>query len=249
MYGAIVAAGIFIASWLAEQISIYEKKDSELTWDALLWSLIFGLVGARLFHVIDFWFYYSQNPIQILEIWKGGLGIFGAILGGLAGILLFAKRRGLGKKGTLWLLDLVGLTLPLGQAIGRWANYFNQELYGLPSKLPWSIYIGPEKRLMGFKSYSTYHPLFLYESLGDLLIFTLLFLIHNNPAFLKKFKVKLVDGDIFLIYLTCYGILRFILEPLRIVHWEVLGINLVQTISLLPLLISFTVIIKRWKKL
>lgn len=248
MYGAIVAAGIFIASWFAEQICIYKKKDPKLIWDALLWALVFGLIGARLFHVIDFWFYYSQDPIAIFKIWQGGLGIIGALLGGLAGVLLFARRRGLGTKGALWLLDLAGLSLPLGQAIGRWANYFNQELYGLPSKLPWSIYIRPEKRVMGFKDYSSYHPLFLYESLGSLLIFIFIFLVHNNSNLLKKLKIKLVDGDVFLLYLTCYGFLRFVLEPLRIVHWEVFGINLVQTLSLLPLFISLTVIIKRWKK-
>src|SRR3990167_3560626 len=93
MYGLVVTAGIFIAAWYAGEECVMQKEDKEIVWDALLWILIFGILGARIYHVINLWPYYSQNPMLIVEIWKGGLGILGGIAGGITGLLLFARRR------------------------------------------------------------------------------------------------------------------------------------------------------------
>ena len=99
MYGLVVTAGIFIAAWYAGEEFAMQKEDKEIVWDALLWILIFGILGARLYHVVDLWPYYSQNPLLILQIWYGGLGIIGGIAGGIAGLLIFAQRKHIyGKK-------------------------------------------------------------------------------------------------------------------------------------------------------
>lgn len=244
MYGLIITAGIFIASWYAEKEAIHNKKDPDTIWGALLWLLIFGIIGARLFHVIDYWSYYSLNPVLIPQIYRGGLGIFGGILGGSVGLVIYCLKNKFTKKELLELFDITARALPLGQFIGRWANFFNNELYGLPSKLPWSIYIPPEKRLEGYINYSTYHPLFLYESIGSIFIFFILFIFKYK----LKNKVKLLDGDLFLLYLLSYSILRFTLEPLRLTHWVVNGFNVIQLICIALALTSFLILLFRKEK-
>jgi phosphatidylglycerol:prolipoprotein diacylglycerol transferase len=134
--------------------------DPDLVWDGLIWALIFGLIGARLYHVftpsqslldqgIDTK-YYFQHPLTILTIWQGGLGIPGAIAGGVFGLYLFARRRGLD---IYFLLDIATPGVALAQAIGRWGNFINQELYGPPTDLPWKIFIQPVNRISGYESF------------------------------------------------------------------------------------------------
>jgi len=241
MYGLIVTASILISAWYAEKELEFEKKDTEPMWAALLWVLVCGLIGARLFHVFDYWNYYLQNPELIPQLWQGGLGIFGGIAGGLAGLALFGRKNRLSRTELLKLIDLGALVLPLGQFIGRWANYFNQEVYGLPSTLPWAIYIPFDKRLDAVLGFDTFHPLFLYESLGALVIFFILFSLKH----LLKKRVRLLDGDLLLVYLLTYGFLRFILEPLRIVHWGLGNFNVVSSLSLALMIFSLLVLIFR----
>ena len=135
----------------------------------LIVIFILGVVGARLYHVLTpspstgitpAW--YFAHPLEILAIWNGGLGIYGALVGGALGLWLYTRRHRL----DFWAwLDIAAPAIPLGQAIGRWGNFVNQELYGAPTTLPWAIYIPPEKRLPGYAAFAYYHPTFLYESL------------------------------------------------------------------------------------
>jgi len=243
LYGALIGLGILLGVEVAERV---RKKLSEenkswrgfSVWDSLLWVIGGGIVGARIYHVIDLWGYYSQNMVEIMMINMGGMGIFGGIAGGLVGgirPLKLAKMMkskeyslftAIEKSGYLKLLDLGGLGLPLGQAVGRWGNYFNQELYGLPTKLPWGIYIRPENRLLAVMGEERFHPLFLYESLWNFGVFGVLYWLYRTG------KVKMGKGRLFVYYLGLYGLGRFWLEFLRIESWSVNGINVAQAISL-----------------
>lgn len=131
MYGPTISLAILISALLAEKIVRKEKKDADVLWKSLVIAIVCGVIGARIYHVIDFWELYSKNLLLILQIWKGGLGIFGAIAGGLLGIALYLRYK---KEPILEWLDIAGLVMPLGQSVGRLGNYFNQEL------LPYSIY-------------------------------------------------------------------------------------------------------------
>ena len=212
MIGLGVLAGAWAAS-LAESRRA-GKKDKH-AWDAVFWAVGLGLVGARIYHVIDWWSYYSQHLLEIPAVWRGGMGIYGGILGGVIGLWIYVKKR---KGRILPLLDAGAVGLPLGQAIARWGNYFNQELYGQPTDLPWGIYIRPENRLLSVWEYEKFHPLWLYESLWCLVIFLVL--------------LKVVKKNQFIIYLGLYGLGRFFLEFLRIEAWTISGINVAQAISL-----------------
>ncbi|MFM8321209.1 MAG: prolipoprotein diacylglyceryl transferase, partial [Chloroflexota bacterium] len=169
MSGAL--AGALLASWQARR----RGKDPEIVWDALIWLLIAGLVGARLWHIFTpppsmaaqglTTAFYLTHPRDALAVWEGGLGIPGAVIGGALALLLYCRRNKLSF--AEW-ADIAAPGLALGQAIGRWGNFVNQELYGRPTNLPWAIPIAPQHRLPGFEQYTHFHPLFLYESLCSL---------------------------------------------------------------------------------
>lgn len=222
LYGLIIGIGVLAGGWQAAK---YNQK----IWDILPLVLGCGLVGARLYHVIDMWDYYWLHPGQIVMVWRGGLGIFGGILGGAVGLWLWIKhnekRYDRSKNCYEWLklADSGAVGLALGQAIGRWGNYFNQELYGLPTNLPWGIYIKPENRLLPVIDFEYFHPLFLYESLWCLAIFLLL----------KKLKLKIGTGQMLITYLGLYGLGRFFLEFLRLESWYFRGVNVAQAVSLI----------------
>src|SRR3990167_4879685 len=154
--------------------------------------VVSGLVGARLYHVLNEWSYYWAHPLRIFAVWNGGLAIHGALIAGLIFLWFYTKRQSTSylpsdamhqalQAGKLpatsylfWLLDLLAPAVLLGQAIGRWGNYFNQELFGYPTSLPWSIPISLENRPLAFQTANYFHPTFLYESLWDLMGFVLL---------------------------------------------------------------------------
>jgi phosphatidylglycerol:prolipoprotein diacylglycerol transferase len=156
----------------------------------------------------------------MLAIWRGGLGIPGAVIGGVLGLYLYARRR---EEPLIRWLDVAAPGIPLGQAIGRWGNFVNQELYGAPSNLPWAITIDPANRLEAYKDVATYHPLFLYESLLNL----------ANAGFLlwlaRKHGGRLKQGDLFLVYLVTYPLIRFLLDFLRLDASQLGGVNANQT--------------------
>ena len=149
-YGIIIMVGVLAAAFLTEREARRRGQPSELVWDGLIWIVIGGIVGARLWHILTpppsmvergfTALYYLTHPLDAVAIWKGGLGIPGAVIGGAIALIIYAKRRHLN---TLMWLDIATPGVALGQAIGRWGNFFNQELYGLPTNLPWKLPIIP----------------------------------------------------------------------------------------------------------
>lgn len=233
-YGMILMTGAVAAAFLASRLLKSDRKDPDIAWDGLIWVLVFGVLGARIYHIFtpsistveqgkDVAFFLT-HPLEIINIPAGGLGIPGAILGGVFGAYLFARRR---KISFGALIDAAAPGLALAQAIGRWGNFVNQELYGLPTTLPWGIRIDPRNRLTGFESFERFHPLFFYESILNFINFLILIWFWRN----KRDRLK--DGDIFLIYLVLYPLQRFLLEFLRLDYVEfVLGTNLNQLLAL-----------------
>ena len=183
--------------------------------------------------------FYLTHPLDTLAIWRGGLGIPGAIIGGAIALFAFSKRRNIS---FLSWVDIAAPALALGQAIGRWGNFVNQELYGAPTDLPWAIFIEPMHRLPGYLEQATYHPLFLYESLWNLAnVFFLLWLS-------RRFADRLRPGSIFLIYLVTYPMGRFLLEFLRLDSSQVAGLNINQTIMAVVALVALSMLIFRRRK-
>jgi len=237
LYGLLIGLGILAGAGVVEIIrrkELIDKNELE-SWsvgEVMLWAGGLGVIGARIYHVIDLWQYYVVRPKEILMLWNGGLGIYGGILGGIIGVLIYsfktAKKRSLKDvwERFLTIADVVVVGVPLGQAIGRWGNYFNQELYGLPTNLVWGIYIKPENRLLEVIMYEKFHPLFLYESLWCLFIFIILW------KMMFKKRIKLGRGGMIITYLGFYGLGRFLLEYLRIESWQTYGINVAQGISI-----------------
>jgi phosphatidylglycerol:prolipoprotein diacylglycerol transferase len=174
-YGFFYAVGIGLAIWLAVSLGKkYGLKQDEL-FDCFFWLIIFGLLGARLYHVLINWSYYGQHLTEIIMIWKGGMAIHGGIIAGVLTGWYFTKKH----KIDFWKLSSVVVPgLVLAQALGRWGNYFNQELFGRPTNLAWGIPIDLMHRPIEFFSADYFQPLFLYESLGNLLICIILLLIH-----------------------------------------------------------------------
>lgn len=248
-YGIILMLGAVAAAFLAEREAKRRKQDPELVWDGLIWVIIFGIIGARLWHIFtptpsDIAIglttkYYLTHPLVALSIWRGGLGIPGAVIAGALALYIFSRRR---KVSFMMWADIVAPAVALGQAIGRWGNFVNQEIYGKPTDLPWAINIDPQYRLPEFMSFSTYHPLFLYESIWNLLNMALLLWLG------RKHSDKLVDGDLFLIYLIGYPLGRFLLEFLRLNSAEIGGINANQSFMLVVMLAAGIAIFLRHRK-
>lgn len=258
-YGLIISLGIIAAGLVILKQAKKEKIKPEIILDCGMWGFIGGIIGARLYHVFDFWNFYSKNPLEIFKIWQGGLGIFGGIFGGTIGLLAYSfyiswkqlKRKeiysqylNISMSNFFKFADISAIGIPLAQAIGRWGNFVNQELYGLPTNLPWAIYIKPENRLDEFNKFSRFHPLFLYESLWNLLVFFIIFKVF------KTFKKRLLAGEIFILYLSLYSFGRFWLEFLRPDSWKIYGIRTAQLISLVTVFTSgFLLFIRRKSEL
>lgn len=219
-YGIIISLGVASAIVIAMIEAKRRGESIDHLVNMLILILPLGIIGARLYHVIDQWQYYSQNPGEIIG--GRGLGIYGAVIGGAIGLIVYTKWK---KLSTLRWLDIVAPGLILAQAIGRWGNFFNQELYGYPTNLPWAVYIDAEHRIQGYESYSHFHPLFLYESLLNLIGFGLLMFIG------RKYSKKLLTGEIFGFYIIYYGIVRFILEGYKIEVWKMAGFPTARWIS------------------
>ena len=245
-YALIILAGAMVAAWLATQEAKRHGKDPEMVWDMLPWLLIGGIIGARLWHVLTpsssnaamglTTQYYFQHPLEILKIWKGGLGIFGGIIGGVIALAIYCRAN---KQNFFEWTDIIAPGLLIAQAIGRWGNFVNQEVYGPPSDLPWAIYIDPAHRLPGFETVERYHPLFLYESLLTLLGGLLLLYIA------RKYKDKLFTGDLFLMYLVYYPLVRFGLEFIRLDPSAVGTININQTVMLIVGILALLILVLR----
>lgn len=239
-YGLIVGVGILLGYLLILKLANYfnlKKKDLN---DLALWLILVGIAGARIYEIFLDWAYYSQNPGQILKIWEGGLAIHGAILFGLIFLYFFTKHRSI----NFWkLTGVIAPGLALGQAIGRFGNWFNQELFGLPTDLPWGIPISLNYRPWQFIDYQYFHPTFLYESLGNLIILAILLIIIFQ---LKNVLSGPNLGKLLLgAYLLLYSSLRFLNEFIRLDSTpEIFGLRWPQVLSLLLAIIAIFLIIQ-----
>src|SRR5512147_2810356 len=213
-YGIILMLGAVAGAFLATREAKRRGHQPEIVWDLLTYLLIGGIIGARLWHILTpppssnltaGW--YFTHPLDALAIWKGGLGIPGAIIGGLIALYFYTRKHKLNF--AEW-TDIAAPSIALGQAIGRWGNFVNQELYGAPTNLPWKLYIDPAHRLSGFESVEYYHPLFAYESLLSLA--NLFFLTWIS----RRYADRLKTGDLFIIYVIIYALIRFSLDFLRL---------------------------------
>ncbi len=250
-YGILVVSGILIAAAVASRYVRDRGYDGEAVWDMLIWVMIPGFIGARLYYVFiqsprgpNGLNYYLENPLAILQIWTGGIHIYGALIFGTLALLIYARLR---KLPLLVYLDGVGLGMPLGQAVGRWANFINQELYGPPTTLPWGLRIDPQHRIAAYVDLPEsvrFHPLFLYESLWNFLGFGILFWIS------RRFADRLLPGDLALLYFIWYPLGRFFIEFIRTDSWFFPGtpFNMVHVLSALAILVSATILIVRHRR-
>jgi phosphatidylglycerol:prolipoprotein diacylglycerol transferase len=221
-YGIIIASAILFAAWLGTAETRRRGEDPETGWSMLLWVIAGGVIGARLYHVIHQWDYYAANPALIPQVWNGGLGIPGAVMGGALVLWVYTRRNGLSTG--RW-LDIFVMALPLGQAIGRLGNFVNQELYGPPTTLPWGIPIDAAHRIGDWtnltlfpEATTRFHPLFAYEAIASLLTLGAMLWIS------RRFAAWLYDGDMLLIFIMFYGVVRSYLETFRVENWVIAGL-------------------------
>lgn len=219
-YALIILVGIVAAIWLGERRWVARGGSKEQVMDVAMWAVPFGVIGGRLYHVLTDWgAYFSTNGkgfLASLKIWEGGLGIWGAIALGGVGAYIAADRKRLA---FMPLADALAPGIVIAQGIGRWGNYFNQELFGKPTTLPWGLKIDAVHRPVGFEEFSTFHPTFLYESIACFAIAAILIWAD------KKFTLG--HGRVFALYVALYCSARGAIETLRIdeAH-HVLGIRL-----------------------
>lgn len=208
-YGLLIASAVLIGVSLSQYLAKRRNVDPNLLGDLAIWLVISAIPCARLYYVLFEWKQYSQHPDQIIAIWNGGIAIHGAILGGTLAAIIFARIQ----KISIWLLaDLVAPSLILGQAIGRWGNFFNSEAFGAPTNLPWKLYIPPLRRPLGYENVEYFHPTFLYESLWNLMVFGLLMtLFFRDLGRRRHLKV----GTLALVYMVAYSSGRVWIEGLR----------------------------------
>jgi prolipoprotein diacylglyceryl transferase len=205
VYGLLIALGVFAAVWLADRRWRARGGEAGTISAIAVWGVPGGLIGARIYHIVTDYQLYTHDPLKALRIWEGGLGIWGGVAGGVFAGGIYIRRHHLDMAA---LLDCVAPALPLAQAIGRWGNYFNQELFGRPTKLPWGVKIDLANRPAHYQNFATFHPTFLYESLWDLAVVGLVLLVGR--------RVRLRKGYLFTVYVALYTLGRFFTEYLRI---------------------------------
>jgi prolipoprotein diacylglyceryl transferase len=207
-YALCIIAGIVLAVWLGNKRWVARGGEPGLVADAAVWAVPLGIVGARLYHVItdnQLYFREGRDPWQALRLWEGGLGVWGAIAMGAVGVWIACRRRGVPMPA---MADALAPGILLAQAVGRWGNWFNQELFGRPTDLPWGLEIDEAHRPDGYEDVATFHPTFLYESLWAVLVAVLLLWAD------KRFQLG--HGRVFALYVAGYTLGRAFWEHLRI---------------------------------
>ncbi|HHU92528.1 MAG TPA: prolipoprotein diacylglyceryl transferase [Halanaerobiaceae bacterium] len=236
-YGVIIGTAIFLGTILSIREAKRRGIEEDFMLDLFIRVIPAAIIGGRLYFVIFSWDYYKDNLLQILAFRSGGMAIHGAILGGIIAGYIFAKRR----KQPLWqLLDIVAPYLVLGQAIGRWGNFFNQEAHGgvvskefisiFPAFIKDQMYIGGQY----------YHPAFLYESLWDFFVFLFLIYMRRRPS--------LLEGDLFLLYIITYSIGRFFIEGIRLDSLMLGSFRVAQLLSICFILAGIIMLYRRHRK-
>ena len=238
-YGVIIGLAIILALYIAVKETEKRGLDKDLFMDLMLWAIPIAILSARLYYVLFEWGYYSQNPGEIIAIWNGGLAIHGALIGGVITTIVFTKKRQV----SFWqLVDIAAPSIILGQAIGRWGNFINQEAHGgevtraflenlqLPEWIINQMYING----------AYYHPTFLYESIWNLVGFILLILLR---------KVNLRRGEMFLTYVIWYSVGRFFIEGMRTDSLMLTeSLRMAQTISAVLIIAAVVVLLYRRAK-
>lgn len=226
-YGILITLGVIAAALIAHAEAKRRGMNPEVIWDALFWVVLAGIIGARIWHVLipgadvlvtDPATGELVNPyfvggvpriLDMINLRKGGLGIPGAVIAGALALWFYCRKR---RMSFLTWADVAAPGVALAQAIGRWGNYFNQELVGFPTNLPWKMYVDPARRPQGFEQYEYFQPLFLYESLLNVISMVILLWLA------RRFDKWLKPGDIFYLYACFYAVIRFSLEFLRVDH-------------------------------
>ena len=226
-YGLLIATAVLIGVNLSQYLAKRRHVNSELLSDLAIWLVIGAIPAARLYYVIFEWQEYVGNPGRIIAIWQGGIAIHGAIIGGVIAALIFARLK---RTSFRQLADLVSPSLILGQAIGRWGNFFNSEAFGSPTNLPWKLYIPFERRPPDLANFEYFHPTFLYESLWNVMVFLLLMVLFFRSL---RGKPKLKLGTLALIYLPAYSLGRLWIEGLRTDSLMLGSLRIAQVISLI----------------
>jgi phosphatidylglycerol:prolipoprotein diacylglycerol transferase len=204
-YGILMATAMALGLWLAHRDALRRGVDPEALLRASELALLGGLVGARFYYVLFNLDYYAAAPSRIFAVWEGGLAIHGGVIAGILVGGLYAWRRHLPLR---TYLDIAAPSLAIGQAIGRWGNFFNEEAFGTPTALPWKLYISPGHRPLEYAQREFFHPTFLYESAWDAIVFALLVAVFRP-------RLARVPGALFLSYLGLYSLGRFFTEALR----------------------------------
>jgi phosphatidylglycerol:prolipoprotein diacylglycerol transferase len=245
-YGVLIMTGVGLGAYFSSRLARKRGLNPDHVWGGLVVAVVIGILGARLYHVFSTpagcppdatfpcgWPYYRHHFLEAFAVWKSGgfqgLGIYGAIVGGVVGVTLYAVWNHL--RPLVW-LDLGAPGLAFGQFVGRWGNFINQELYGPPTGSDWfGIKIDGSHRIDQYKELTQYpldtrfHPTFLYESLWCLFVFLILYNVH------ARLPQKLRDGDVLLLYLVLYPLGRFFIEMLRPDAWTIGGLAAAQWIA------------------
>lgn len=266
-YGIFIVGGAVIAAWLSARNAERAGENPDHIWNLLAWTLIVGIIGARLYHVFsspadaEGWSYYRRNPIEIINFWNGGfrgLGIYGGLIGGVIAVVVYSW---INKLNVLRYLDYIGINVLVAQAVGRMGNFVNQELYGPPTDRPWAFHINPvypcqpppnlppgigicgtgnlTPATLEWYANNGFHPTFFYEALWNLAAFAVLFLI------VRRFGHKLRLGDAALLYFIAYPLGRFWVEAFRPDAWTMGALATAQWIAIISVVVSVTILILR----
>ena len=231
-YGVIIAFGFLLAVLFGGRIAYKWKIDLNKMIDVLIFGTLGGIVGARLYYVLFEWSYYRNHLAEIPQIWQGGLAIYGGLLGGILAAYFTCKKIDLN---FYKLLDMCGMSFLIGQGIGRWGNFINQEAFGTPTDFPW----GMVSENTGGEAV---HPCFFYESVWCILGFVLLFII--------SLKWRKFDGEIFVLYLIWYGLERMVVEGLRTdsLYTPFFGLRVSQILSGILVIVGIVLLIINLRK-
>jgi len=237
-YGIIIGSGLALALFLAIREGNRRGLPKDTFADLMLWAIPIAIISARIYYVIFEWQYYVNHPADIPKIWNGGIAIHGALIGSVITTIIFAKKRGI----SFWkITDIAAPSIILGQAIGRWGNFMNQEAHGgevtrsflenlhLPDFIINQMYING----------TYYHPTFLYESVWDFIGFFLLLLLR---------RVNFRRGELFLSYVIWYSVGRFFVEGLRTDSLMLGSLRMAQTISIALIVVAVAIILYRRTK-
>lgn len=235
-YGLLIATAVLIGVTLSQYLAKQRDVNPDSLADLAIWLVIGAIPCARIYYVLFEWQVYSQRPEDIIAIWQGGIAIHGAIIGGTIATILFARFNRI----SFWqLLDLVAPSLILGQAIGRWGNFFNSEAFGKPTNLPWKLFIAQRYRPIELFNSEYFHPTFLYESLWNLGIFALLLALFFWGL---KNHVRLKTGTIAAVYLIGYSLGRVWIEWLRTDSLMLGPLKVAQVISITAIALGLLIL-------